>query len=592
MRVWFVARAVLAVISAAASFGQTWTQLAPKVSPPTLGEWPGIGAFDIARGQLVIYVGQFPSQTWVWDGSNWIQKSPAHNPNGLWPSGMAYDARHAQTVLLGWVLSGTIGVSQTWVWDGTDWTEKNPSTSPPARTDAAMTYDAARGQVVVFGGQGVNAPNAFAVADLNDTWVWDGSNWTQKTTAAAPSARQDSTMTYNPATGQVVLYGGRSSLTPTTYMDLPETWTWNGSAWTQHMASGPSAAYGVGLAPDASGRVVLFGGGVDGTANEFGQPVQTYNQTWLWDGTFWTLRGVVTGSPSIRDFPAMAYDPVHGATVLFGGEGPQDIHFTQPSLNDTWTWTIGGTQRPRISGVVSAGAFGGFVNAAPGSWIEIYGAGLATDSRQWALSDFNGNTAPTSLDGVQVTIGGQNAAIDYISSTQVNAQVPAGVAAGLQPLVVTSAQLPSIAYMIMATASAPGLLAPASFNISGNQYVVAVLPDGSYVLPTGAIPGVASRPAKPGETITMYGIGFGPVTPNIAPGQIVTEANQLAQPLQVLFGKTPAAAISYEGLAPQAVGLYQFNVVVPAVGDSDLVPLSFTLGGVSGGQVLFTAVKE
>lgn len=469
------------------------------------------------------------------------------------------------------------------------WTQLSPKTSPGPSPDAIVwsewqgigAYDIARAQFVVVVGE-------FPV----ETWVWDGSNWTQKSTATAPSARQDSTMTYNAATGQVLLYGGRSQVTTTTYMNLPETWTWNGSAWTQHMVSGPLAAYGVGLAPDASGSVGLFGGATDGTANEFGQPIQCYNETWLWDGTFWTLTSPSTMPPSIRDFPAMAYDPVHGVTVLWGGFGPEDnIHFVQPALYDTWTWNDGGTQRPLITGVVSAGAFGGFVNAAPGSWIEIYGAGMSATSRQWGTSDFNGSTAPTSLDGVQVTVGGQKAAIDYISSTQVNAQMPAGVAPGLQPVVVTNGQLPSIAYTIVATASEPGLLAPASFNIGGNQYVVAVLPDGDYVLPVGAIPGVASRPAKPGETITMYGVGFGPVTPSIAPGQIVTQSNQLTEQLQVVFGKTAAASIPYAGLAPLSVGLYQFNIVVPAVSGGDLVPLMFTLGGVSGAQTLYTSVR-
>ncbi len=44
-----------------------------------------------------------------------------------------------------------------------------------------------------------------------------------------------------------------------------------------------------------------------------------------------------------------------------------------------------------------------------GSWVEIYGSYLAPDSRSWAGTDFNGTSAPTSLDGTSVTIGGQPA---------------------------------------------------------------------------------------------------------------------------------------------------------------------------------------
>ena len=140
-------------------------------------------------------------------------------------------------------------------------------------------------------------------------------------------------------------------------------------------------------------------------------------------------------------------------------------------------------------------------------------------------------------------------------------------------------------------ATQPGLLAPAWFKIGGNQYVVAQLPDGNYVLPTGSIAGVNSRPAQPGETIVIYGIGFGPVLPNISAGQIVTGTNQLAAPLQILFAQT-TAQVPYEGLAPGFVGLYQFNIVVPAVPDSKLVPFTFNLGGVAGKQTLYTAVHQ
>jgi len=72
-----------------------------------------------------------------------------------------------------------------------------------------------------------------------------------------------------------------------------------------------------------------------------------------------------------------------------------------------------------------------------------------------------------------------------------------------------------------------GLDAPPVFNIGGVQYVVAQLADGAFVLPTGAIPGVPSRPAQAGYEVVLYGIGFGPVTPNIPAGQLVEQANTL-----------------------------------------------------------------
>jgi uncharacterized protein (TIGR03437 family) len=193
---------------------------------------------------------------------------------------------------------------------------------------------------------------------------------------------------------------------------------------------------------------------------------------------------------------------------------------------------------------------------------------------------------------VKVTIGDQSAFIDYISPGQVNAQLPSGIGPGSLPLTVTSGNSTSTPVNITVNATEPGLLAPPQFKIGANQYVVAQLSDGTYVLPTGAIAGVSSRPARPGETVVIYGVGFGSVVPNIPAGQIVTAANQLSATLQFLFGQTPAQQVPYAGLAPAYVGLYQFNIVVPQVPDNDLVPLTFNLGGAPGTQTLYTAVHQ
>jgi uncharacterized protein (TIGR03437 family) len=246
----------------------------------------------------------------------------------------------------------------------------------------------------------------------------------------------------------------------------------------------------------------------------------------------------------------------------------------------------------KAGGVVSASAFGDFTAIAPGSWIEIYGSNLATNSRSWASSDFSGVNAPTSLDGTSVTIGGQAAFIDYISSGQVNAQVPSNVATGSQQVIVTTTRGPSAPYMITVNLVQPGLLAPSPFSVGGKQNVVALFPDATtYVLPPGTIGGIVSKRAKPGDAITLYGIGFGQVTPGIPAGQIVGQLNTVAAPLQIFFGSTPAT-FSYDGLAPSAVGLYQFNVTVPNIPGDDFVPLTFMIGGVPGAQTLYIAVQS
>jgi uncharacterized protein (TIGR03437 family) len=243
---------------------------------------------------------------------------------------------------------------------------------------------------------------------------------------------------------------------------------------------------------------------------------------------------------------------------------------------------------PTISSAASASSFGALPTIASGSWIEIYGSNLAVDTRSWMASDFSGINAPYTLDGTRVYVGGQPACISYISPGQINAQVSSFLLSGPQPIVVSTPGGTSASYSINMNSTAPGLLAPPSFNVGGTQYVTALFADGmTYVLPPGAIAGVPSRRAQPGDTITLYGTGFGA---NFA-CQIFELSNQGGNPLPVKFG--PALGTdTYYGLAPGAAGLYQFNVVVPSIQSSDSVPLTFTLSGVPGAQALYTAIEN
>ncbi len=244
-------------------------------------------------------------------------------------------------------------------------------------------------------------------------------------------------------------------------------------------------------------------------------------------------------------------------------------------------------------GVISASAYGGFSALAPGTWMEIYGTNLANvTSQTWGSADFKGNAAPTALGGTTVTIGGQPAFIDYVSPTQVNAQVPSNISPGSQPVVVTTPGGTSTAYPITVNVTEPGLLAPSVFNLKAGQYIAALFPDGvTFVLPPGSIPGVASARAKPGDTIVFYGVGFGTVTPDSPAGQIVTQSNTLNRDFQASFAGTPAT-VSFSGLTGGYLGLYQFNVVVPNVAAGDAVPLTFSLAGTAGTQKLLISISN
>ena len=288
-----------------------------------------------------------------------------------------------------------------------------------------------------------------------------------------------------------------------------------------------------------------------------------------------------------------AFPSTHSVTVTGPARTLTYIHGTKCGAGkQEFGQIIVDAAAPVIStgGIISAAGFGAFTAIAPGSWIEIYGTGLAATSRSWGGADFNGVNAPTALDSTSVRIGGQPAYVAYVSPGQLNAQVPSNVPTGAQAITVTTPVGTSAAANIQVNATQPGFNAPAVFKVGTRQYAAALFPDSTtFALPANAIPGVPSRAAKPGETLTFYGVGFGAVTPAIPAGQITGGTNALAAPLALSIAGT-RATVSYAGLAPGAVGLYQVNFTVPTIPANDAAPLTFTLGGAAGSQALFIAV--
>ena len=338
-------------------------------------------------------------------------------------------------------------------------------------------------------------------------------------------------------------------------------------------ATSAQLAYPSSLAVDAAGNIYI--------ADSYNQRIRRVSAA---TGIITTVAGTkfsgYTGDGGSSTSAELSFPRV----VLLDPSGNIYISDTQNNVIRLMT-----PNAPSIGGVITASGFGGFTSIAPGAFIEIYGSNLAADSLNWG-SSFNGVNAPTSLAGTMVTIGGQPAFIAYASPGQVNALVPSNVGTGQQQITVTTAIGTSAAYTVTVNPTAAGLLAPGYLNIGGMQYVGALFPDyQTFVAPPGAISGYTSRRAKPGDVLIIFGVGFGPVTPNIPAGQIVPGNTALTLPFQISFGPAPAT-LQYAGLAPSLVGVYQFNVVVPNIPPSDAVPVTFTLGGVNGAQALYTSV--
>ena len=162
-------------------------------------------------------------------------------------------------------------LQDTWKWSGGTWTQLNPATVPPARQFHTMVYDVGRAQTVMFGGQG-----AISSQVKNDTWVFDGTNWTQMSPVNSPPARANAQMVYDSVHGVVLLFGGQNGNN-----FLSDLWQWDGVNWTEldGTTSFNNNVYPLGRTGAAIGfsntaqQVFLFGG------SEFGTGIS--NDTWF-----------------------------------------------------------------------------------------------------------------------------------------------------------------------------------------------------------------------------------------------------------------------------------------------------------------------
>ncbi len=311
-----------------------------------------------------------------------------------------------------------------------------------------------------------------------------------------------------------------------------------------------------------------------------------------------TVFGRVADAASLTVMDAIAGEPTYDASRTFGSDftdlplvNYDNVNFSSKNLVTINSIVI----VPAISdnGVIAASDFGGASTAAVGSFIEIYGTNLAGTTRPWRLSDFNKSKAPTTLDGVTATVGGKPAYVSFVSPGQVNVQVPAGVSAGQSvPVVVTYKSQPSAPVTLAIQPLAGALLAPAKFKVNGKQYVAAYHVNGT-VITGGNVPGLPASPAVAGETVQFYGLGFGPVTSGASiAGQLASGQTRLSTPVEFLFGDQKLQGIvQYQGLAPTFVGLYQFNVTIPATVPSGDVAVQVLQGTTPLPQTLYIAVK-
>lgn len=216
---------------------------------------------------------------------------------------------------------------------------------------------------------------------------------------------------------------------------------------------------------------------------------------------------------------------------------------------------------PSIAVVVNGASFQPVVS--PGSWVSILGIDLATTERAAEIVEAR---LPTSLAGVTVLIDNRRAAIAFVSPTQLNVLAPAGTRLGPVPVTVINAF----------GASAPFTVEVAPFTpafFQNGRYAVATRADFSLILPTD--------PARPGDTITLWGTGFGPVTGR----------GTIPDPPLVRIGGFEADYLS-GALAPGIPGVYLVVVRVPALAPSGDLSVTAEFPGAASPSNVFLTLRR
>ncbi|HXW33177.1 MAG TPA: kelch repeat-containing protein, partial [Acidimicrobiales bacterium] len=228
----------------------TWSEVPTSTEPSaryaaTADEAPHLQGLVLYGGENIpsAVEGGSPAadgDTWLWNGS-WTELSTSRAPPVLYGANESYDGSNNTDVLFaGDETSSSCGAScldlvgDTWVlsYNTTSgawtWTEKSKS-GPAAREFPAGSSDSTG--TVIFGGMGGSGNGKTINSDdlLDDTWTWNGSDWTlcSSSCATSPPEEVGASLAYNRNTDEGLLYGGYTDTAPPSAPLV--TWIWNGS---------------------------------------------------------------------------------------------------------------------------------------------------------------------------------------------------------------------------------------------------------------------------------------------------------------------------------------------------------------------------
>jgi uncharacterized protein (TIGR03437 family) len=361
------------------------------------------------------------------------------------------------------------------------------------------------------------------------------------------------------------------------------------SQWASPMLNAPRAGWwdqpaqsGRGYFLEVQGNTLFVGALI---YNSAGQP------TWLtatgpvnagatFSGTLTSCSTAAAQAPACTPTAntiSLTFSAPWRATLTLGQEPSVDLRRYRPTeigwAGPAPDFPLPNTDVLGLSATVNAASYQQGV--APGMIATIFGTGLTRGVSGVATA--SSAPLPYSINGTSVLVNGVPAPIFAVANVngqeQINFQVPWEVQGLSVPYTI-----PAVSIVVVNNgAVSPAMHAffhgtfPAIITSDGKQ-AVAVHSDYSLV--------TSQNPAHSGEAITLYGTGFGPVTPLPTTGAPAgSSPPSTMNPAPSVTINAHNSTVQFAGLSPGLVGLYQFNVVVPdQVGIGNLTVL-FNTGG-------------
>lgn len=299
-----------------------WQERATEAQPLTRVQapavyHPGLRAVLVHGGNNEDATGdEVLGDLWAYDGE-WTQLAPLSGGPARYSHGLAYTASPESLLLFGGRDENRQLSGVTFRWEQGAWTEVS-TTGPAPRDELGMTHvpSLSGGDVLLFAG-------ADGRSFLNDTWLWDGTAWSELPNAGGPGGFGQS-LVFDAARARALVFGGAESAS----IQLSTLALFDGARWRDTPDPRAPARASAAMAFDQHRKRAVLFGGQEGDS--------FYDETWEWDSETarWSPRPTDVAPPPLA-YASMAYDPERRRTVLFGGWLP-----SFDPLGQTWEYRV------------------------------------------------------------------------------------------------------------------------------------------------------------------------------------------------------------------------------------------------------------